>query len=132
MNKFSRTSQKRLDSCHKDLQTLFNEVLKYHDICIICGERGEVEQNMAYDEGNSTLKYPQSKHNQSPSLAVDVALYHKDKPHIHWFDEQEWLDFGRFVFKVIGHLKDKGLITSDISWGGHWTKPKDYPHWQIK
>lgn len=73
MNKFSRSSQKKLSTCHKDLQTLCEAVLQDMDITILCGARGEFEQNEAFKNGKSKLKFPHSKHNKSPSLAVDCA-----------------------------------------------------------
>jgi len=45
------------------------------DVTIVCGYRGEEEQNKAYTEKKSGLKFPQSKHNHAPSSAVDIAPY---------------------------------------------------------
>ncbi len=73
MNKFGSTSQKRLAECHTDLQLLCNSVLQEMDITILCGHRDEAAQNEAFKTGKSKLQFPKSKHNLSPSQAVDVA-----------------------------------------------------------
>ena len=77
MPKYSTISKSRLVTCHQDLQTLFNEVIKYYDCTIVYGHRGEIAQNQAYAEGKSQLKWPNSKHNKWPSLAVDAAPYER-------------------------------------------------------
>ncbi len=78
MPNFSRTSADRLATCHPELQRLFNEVVKHVDCTVLCGHRGEAEQNQAVKDGTSKTPWPQSKHNVSPSLAVDVAPWPVD------------------------------------------------------
>lgn len=73
--KYGRTSKSRLETCHPELQRLFNSLIEDYDISILCGFRGREEQNKAFKEGRSTITYPDGKHNSSPSLAVDVILY---------------------------------------------------------
>ena len=41
------------------------------DFAIICGHRGEAEQNAAFAAGRSKVKYPYSKHNANPARAYD-------------------------------------------------------------
>ncbi len=74
-NKFGKKSLERLRTCHDDLQLLCHAVLEDMDITILCGHRGEKEQNEAFKAGNSQLKFPNSKHNSVPARAVDVAPY---------------------------------------------------------
>ena len=109
-----------LSQSHKDLQILFNEVIKCRDIAVICGHRGEKEQNKAYEDGFSMLKFPKSKHNKVPSLAVDVVPYPIDWNNIGRFEE-----LGEFV---VQKAKEMNI---NISWGGNWEKFKDYPHYEI-
>ena len=45
------------------------------DFAIICGHRGETEQNAAFYAGKSKLKYPYSKHNSLPARAYDRVPY---------------------------------------------------------
>ncbi len=125
MPKFSRTSLQRLLTCDKRLQQLMQAVIKEQDIVVICGHRGEQEQNEAYEKGTSQLSYPYSKHNSDPSRAVDIAPYHADEPHIHWENVGEFIELSKII-KLIA--KNLGI---NIIWGGDW-KMKDYPHYEIK
>ena len=109
MPKFGRTSRKRLDSCHEDIQQVFKEVVKHYDCSIVCGYRGEKEQNQAYDKGNSKVKYPKGRHNKFPSNAVDVAPYPID-----WADRDGFILFAGFV---LGVASQKGI---NLRWGGDW------------
>tara|TARA_R110000824_G_C14839836_1_gene638849 strand:+ start:144 stop:533 length:390 start_codon:yes stop_codon:yes gene_type:complete len=45
------------------------------DISVICGNRSEAEQDALYPD-NTLVKFPNSKHNSLPSMAVDLAPYH--------------------------------------------------------
>lgn len=127
MYKYSARSEKNLTEAHQDLQTLFRTVIKYRDCSIICGHRGEMEQNAAYDRGHSKLRYPKSKHNKMPSLAVDVIPY----PFKGWSNIDQFKEFSNFVKGIAVMLKAYGAIENDIEYGGDWNW-KDYPHWQIK
>ena len=56
------------------LQKLCDDILSgYADISLLHGHRGKWLQNNLYAAGHSKLKYPNSKHNKNPSLAVDIA-----------------------------------------------------------
>lgn len=126
MYKFSKRSRTNLSQAHEDLQVLFSEVIKCRDITVICGHRGEKDQMDAFNNGFSMLKYPASKHNKVPSLAVDVVPFPIDWNNIGRFEE-----LGEFVMLKARELKKEGKIKSNISWGGHWKKFKDYPHYEI-
>ena len=56
MFRFSHISRSRLNTCHPDLITLFNTVIRNYDCSILCGHRGELEQNEAFDNGYSQLR----------------------------------------------------------------------------
>ncbi|MFQ5352155.1 MAG: M15 family peptidase [Candidatus Binatia bacterium] len=75
MPKFGKSSKANLSTCHPDLQRLFGEVIKVFDCSVIKGHRGEADQNRAYMEKASKLKWPESKHNSNPSMAADVVPY---------------------------------------------------------
>jgi len=115
MPTFSKRSQERLLSCHGTLIKLFNEVVKYYDCTIISGNRNEEEQNDLYDRGLSRLRYPNSKHNEYPSAAVDVAPYLKWRdPHIDWDDREGFYHFIGYVKGVADQLGIK--IRSGADW----------------
>lgn len=114
MPSFSGPSKKRLSTCDKKLQTLFNEVVKHFDCSVLCGHRGEEEQNKAYKAGNSQKQFPHGKHNKLPSNAVDVAPYPID-----WDDRERFQYFAGFV---LGTAKQLGI---NIRYGGDWDSDND-------
>lgn len=115
--KFSKLSLGRLNSCHSDLQVIFNKVITMMDCSILCGHRTKEEQNKAVDEGKSQLLWPFSKHNQKPALAVDVAPYPID-----WEDEVRFYYFAGMVMGTARYLKAKGKISHFLRWGGDWNR----------
>lgn len=70
---WSKRSSDNLSECHEDLQKLAAAIDKRIDIEVICGYRGEKEQNEAVRKGTSKLKFPKSKHNTKPSRAFDAC-----------------------------------------------------------
>ncbi len=133
MPKFGRKSKAELNTCVQDLQNLFNEVIKHYDCSVLCGTRGEEEQNKAYREGRSTKQYPDSEHNTYLSSAVDVAPYFTRKPHIRWEDKQKFYHFAGYVQAVADRMNIR------IRWGGNWDMDDelhdqtlfDLPHFEI-
>jgi peptidoglycan L-alanyl-D-glutamate endopeptidase CwlK len=131
---FSSESIKILKTVHPDLVVLFSTVIKAIDCTILCGYRGEDEQNAAVAAGKSKLKWPESNHNKMPSLAVDVVPYPID-----WNDKNMFYWFGGYVLGIAQSLKEKDIITHSIRWGGSWdglgklsTKGLiDLPHFEI-
>ena len=129
MAKFGRKSRERLATCDKQLQKLFNEVVKYFDCSVLVGFRGENEQNTAYESGYSKVKWPHGKHNSNPSFAADVAPYP-----INWKDRERFIYFGGFV-KGCAYKLDIPL-----RWGGDWdndtsladNKFDDLVHFEIR
>jgi peptidoglycan L-alanyl-D-glutamate endopeptidase CwlK len=129
MPKLSAKSEERLKECHPDIQKVFSEVIKYVDFTVTCGMRGEEEQNEAFRTGKSKLKFPQSKHNQSPSLAIDVVPFPID-----WNDHKRFYYFAGFV---LGIAKSMNI---DLRFGGDWDGDFDIkdqnffdlPHFELK
>lgn len=121
MPTFSKSSQEKLATCDKRLQDLFEEVIKIQDCTVTCGYRGEKEQNEAYDNGFSKVRFPNGKHNCLPSLAVDVVPYPID-----YKDEERLKAFALLVKDVA----DKMGI--EVEAGAFWTSFVDLPHYQVK
>lgn len=120
MNKYSKVSKERLSTCDSRLQDIFNELIKELDCSIICGFRGEEEQNKAFYMGKSKAIWGKSKHNKRPSLAVDAAPYPID-----------WNNHVRFVQmndKIQAIAKRRGI---KIKWGGAFKSFKDLSHWEL-
>ncbi len=123
MNRFSETSKARLKTCHRDLQTLFAHIIQDYDCTIICGHRDKPEQDKAYAEGKSKLKYPNSKHNRIPSWAVDAAPYEPGQG-IDWKPRQ-MAYFAGYVQGVADRLYRIGVISHRIRKGIDWDSDHD-------
>ena len=126
MNIFSSKSKTNLDSCHWDIKVLFNEVIKTYDCSILEGHRSQARQQDLFEAGYSKLQV--SKHNKSPSNAVDVSPYPIPK---NWGidDDKErakFYHFGGFVLGVAEVLKKQGKINREITWGGDWNGNRDF------
>ena len=115
MPKFGRKSREHLETCHPDLQTLFNAVIEVVDCSVTCGYRNKEDQDKAVASGNSKAVYPKGKHNSNPSTAVDVYPYpidFEDLPRFYWF--------AGWVLAKAEILRNVGEITHKIRWGGNW------------
>jgi len=122
---FSKTSAERLSTCHPELQALMNEAIKDApvDFCIVCGHRGQEDQDKAFAQGYSKVKWPNGKHNKTPSEAVDVAPVIDGKA---IFDDVSLFDCLAEHIALCAHK-----LNLDVVWGGTW-EWKDYPHWERK
>lgn len=127
MPSFSKSSNDKLDSCDPLLQKLFREIIKHYDCTIICGHRGEKEQNDAFMKGFSKLRFPKSNHNFTPSRAVDVMPYP-----VNWNDKSRHLHFAGYVQATADRLGIK------VRWGGNFDGDSnlnngflDRPHWEL-
>tara|TARA_R110000824_G_scaffold28046_11_gene94641 strand:- start:940 stop:1347 length:408 start_codon:yes stop_codon:yes gene_type:complete len=131
MPRFGKRSKENLETCHEDLQDLFNEVIKTYDCKVTCGHRGEKDQNKAFKDGRSKVKFPKGRHNSSPSKAVDVYPYPVNMQNL-----DRMIHFAGFV---LGKAKSMEI---NIKWGRDWdsdwylkdknkTKFKDYPHFEL-
>jgi peptidoglycan L-alanyl-D-glutamate endopeptidase CwlK len=120
MSSFSANSLLKLETCAPRLQSLFREVVKHRDCTILCGNRGKEEQELAFREGKSKAHYGESKHNYSPSCAVDVMPYP-----INWDDMNGLREFAGFVQGVAAHMNIQ------IQWGGNFKGFFDGPHYEL-
>jgi len=116
MNAYSKSSKSKLSQCDAGLQRVFTKVLYYIDHTIITGYRGEADQNEMFRTGKSQLLFPNGKHNQMPSRAVDAAPYPID-----WNDRERATLFAGFV---LGIAKSEGI---QLRWGGDWNGD-----WKVK
>jgi peptidoglycan LD-endopeptidase CwlK len=115
MPQFSDLSKKRLAECHPDLQRILNVAIKEVDFTVMCGHRGKAEQDEAFENKKSRVRWPNSKHNKVPSTAVDIAP---------WLPEVkiDWNDTAAFA-RLVGYIEriadDLGVR---IRWGGDWNE----------
>jgi peptidoglycan L-alanyl-D-glutamate endopeptidase CwlK len=122
MGSFSSASIQKLKTCHKDLQVLFNEVGIAYDCTVVSGHRNKEDQEKAFAEGRSKLKYPQSKHNILPSMAVDVSPW--EPGGIDWGKLQS-AHFAGYVLGVANMLFKNGKMQHRIRCGIDWDSDND-------
>ena len=128
MPKFSERSLDRLATCDIHLQLLFMEVVKFFDCTVECGHRGKEAQDAAFAAGRSKLQWPNSKHNTTPSLAVDVSPYP-----VNYKDVQRYYYFAGQVVQIAREL------SVAVRWGGDWDSDtfvndqyfNDLVHWEL-
>lgn len=118
-------SKLKLSTCDPRLQQLVTAVVArvdagalaplVTDISVACGFRGEAEQNAAFDRGVSKLRWPKSKHNTTPSLAVDVWPSPVD-----WKRNDQFEAVRKLTLQVAHELS---ISIHVISW--------DLPHFQL-
>lgn len=125
MPAFSTQSQQKLQTCHLALQQVARKAIRLYDFTVLHGHRGEALQNRLFSEGKSTLRWPESKHNKTPSQAVDIAPYPID-----WGespdDAARQVAVGRFYYQaglVFGIAADLGIA---LRWGGDWDRDQDF------
>ena len=129
MYAFGKHSRRKLDTVDPRLVNLLEVALADKacpcDITVLCGYRGEKDQNAAFDLGNSQIRFPNGNHNVMPSNAVDVAPFYRQSPHV------RWNEIGDFE-KLIKHIKKIAKREKiDIVCGMDWNM-KDYPHIELK
>tara|TARA_R110000765_G_scaffold85912_11_gene165509 strand:+ start:1687 stop:2082 length:396 start_codon:yes stop_codon:yes gene_type:complete len=129
MASFGKKSKERLGDLDPGLRTVLEDAIELTDFTVLETIRGKHIQDKLYAEGKSTLKYPESKHNSYPSLAVDIAPYPID-----------WEDSKRFVYLagiIMGIAAKHGV---KVRWGGNWDQDDviiddqnfdDLPHFEV-
>jgi peptidoglycan L-alanyl-D-glutamate endopeptidase CwlK len=116
MPQFSQQSLDRLATCDHHLQILFCEVVKHWDCTVTEGHRSPERQIELFNSGKS--KVQRGKHNETPSLAVDVAPCVDGKP---VYDTRICYSFGGFVMGIAACLN----LRDRIRWGGDWDNDRD-------
>lgn len=140
---FGEKSLAQLKTCHPDIQKILNELIKIYDFSVLEGERTLETQQKYFAEGKSTLDgvTKKSKHQSSPSMAVDIMPY---KTGTNAFSGKE-LDNRRFymmmgMVKAIAlRLKEEGQITHSVRFGLDWDGDDtfadqtfhDLPHFEL-
>ena len=117
---FGLSSSKKLSTGHPDLRRLALEINSIIEITIIECHRNEKKQNKAFEDGFSKKRWPNSKHNLLPSEAMDIAIWHKKAPHIHWKRcpeyDMEWAYLAGIVKVCAEKLRIKVRLGQD--WNG--------------
>lgn len=119
MYRFGARSLRNLETCHEDLQRICYSVIEHYDFSVIDGARTLEDQQRLFAEGKTTLDgvTRKSKHQSSPSLAVDIMPWPGDLHGVNiWQDIQRW---AHFIGIVRGHAEKLGI---DIRCGFDWNK----------
>ena len=115
--KYSRSSLIRLSTCHPKLITLFNLVIQFFNCVIVCGYRGEEEQNQLYIKEKTKMPFPDSLHNSYPALAVDAYPFFPGKGVS--FEQRQCTYFA-------GHVKAMAcLLGINLRTGADWDGDND-------
>lgn len=121
MYRFGRTSEKRLETCHPDLQMIMHTAIRRSsiDFGIAEGHRSIERQKQLYDEGKSRIDgiTKKGKHNYNPSLAADVYAWYDGKAN---WDTESLCYIAGVVQATAVELFDAGKISHKIRWGGNW------------
>jgi len=111
--KWGKTSLRNYEQLSPGLKRVATRVQGYGilDFSIIEAYRTRGEQNRYYDLGKTKVRWPHSKHNHLPSVAMDCAPYVAGK--ISWFKLHCCILAGL----ILAAAKEEGV---KLRWGGNW------------
>ena len=154
MYRFSKTSNDRLKTCHKDLQLIMRESLAVSqvDFGIAQGARTVEQQRQYYKEGKSKISpdhyktledlIKKAKHivdgkYRKKAHAVDIYAYYDSGAR---WDVKHLCYLGGIVMATAKRLKQECSITHELRWGGNWDNHgiiitdqtfQDLPHFEL-
>lgn len=109
MYKFSKESIIQLATCDTRLQLVAQEALKIIDFTVLEGFRPSDKQDDLFKKGKSQKRGGDSKHNQYPSFAFDIAPYPIDFNYVPSF---------YYLAGIIMATAHRHGIR--LRWGGDW------------
>jgi len=146
MNKFGYLSRKLLETCHEDIIEIMNLAISRSnvDFGISEGYRSLERQRVLYEQGRSKVDGDvfKGKHNSTPSMAVDIFVYHQDVSlrRKMCYDRVHLSYVAGIVLSCSRELLFNGGISNNIRWGGNWDGDgvigldqsfDDFPHFEI-
>lgn len=128
MPEFSDKSAAKLETCHPRLQFLCRKIITHYDFTVLEGHRSDERQEELFRTGKSKLRAGQSKHNKSPSEAVDIAPYPID-----WDDRERFFILAGMMFQAASEAN------MELRWGGDFNMNWDFkdqsfmdlPHFEL-
>lgn len=127
---FGISSLRSRDELHEDLKRIVDEAIKIIDFAIVDAYRGEREQNAAFAAGNSQKKFPNSKHNVLPAIAVDLCPYRNG---LQWKDREAFYFLAGIIRAIAFNLGIK--IRQGVDWdmdnNFHDQEFNDLPHLEL-
>ena len=109
----------KLKTCNPQLARLVITISLLVPLRVVECHRNKADQNKAYKQKKSKAPWPHSKHNQTPSLAVDII------PARFGYRSVAAFYMVADLMKSIGAANNMKII-----WGGDW-KMRDYSHFEI-
>lgn len=150
MYKFGSKSLQHLNTCHKDIQLILNELIKIYDFSVISGIRTTEEQQKLFAEGKSKLDgiNKKSKHQgrlddegNIVSFAVDIMPYAKGTNAFsgHEKDTRRFYFMMGIVQSIAANLLVEGKISHKVRFGLDWDGDETYrdqtfddcPHFEL-
>lgn len=145
MYKFGESSLERLKTCHKDIQLILNELIKFYDFSVLEGIRTTERQQMLFKEGKSKLDGVKqlSKHQgvKGVSMAVDILPYSKGEDAFSGMekDNRRFYTMMGMVKAIAKKLLEQKKITHDVRFGLDWDGDDTYrdntfddlPHFEL-
>lgn len=156
MPQFGRSSKSRLETCHPDLQRVFNRVVETYDCSILEGAREKSRQQMLFGTGKSTTLNSKHIPFEGWSYAVDAVPYpiawgeneqkalltamkNRDAQNIKKLMNEYKMVFARF-YNFAGFVQGVAAeMGVKIRWGGDWDSDRDFndqkfhdlPHFEL-
>lgn len=153
MARYSEKSETNLLTCDTDLIRLGHALIKERDHSVDEGHRGQVEQDDHFENKRSQVKWPDSKHNRTPSEAVHFKPYPINWQLVLQMDEilktgiapSRWVlqsafrEYSKF-YHLAGYVqktaRDMGIR---VRWGGDWDSDNEFNdqrfhdllHWEL-
>ena len=136
MPTFGKRSEEILSTLHPNLITVLRTAIQIKDFTIVEGFRDKAAQDAAFTRGASKIKWPNGKHNTSPSMAVDIRPWDfvKNEP-VPWDKTEEYILLAGIIIACAY------LLDIPIRWGHDWNrnalmldevgKLVDMPHFEL-
>jgi peptidoglycan L-alanyl-D-glutamate endopeptidase CwlK len=127
MPAFGSNSLNVLKNVEPELVKVLEQAIEKVDFSVVWGHRDMEAQNTAFNEGKSQLRWPKSKHNANPSIAVDIIPYPSG-----WVDLDKFNEMATYVLEA---ASQQGVR---LRWGGHWKNytgqgedDRDWAHFEM-
>jgi len=146
MYKFGKISREKLGTAHSDLTKIMELALARSkvDFGISEGNRSVIRQLQLFNEGKSMIDgiNKHSKHNYTPSMAVDIYVYHPDLETRRKlaYDKVHLAYLAGVIAACAAELFDCGKVNHKLRWGANWDSDgviyfdqsfDDYPHFEL-
>lgn len=124
--RFGPTSQARLEGVHPRLIATAERALAYGILDLTVVPDGGVrtierQKQLVASGASQTMRSRHLIQADGFGHALDLAPYPVD-----WGNIERFLLMGTLMFRAAA---EEGVI---LSWGGHWSKFKDFPHFQLE